>query len=90
MENFKKIAKEYNAKIRKEIKVLQGGLTEGKNKNEVLKKVEKSKFEETLEDAIYQSVGLATNEQGIINQALATSNIIELLKKNGIIKNIGG
>lgn len=35
---MKNAAKKYNAKIRKEIKVLQSGLAEGKNKNEFLKK----------------------------------------------------
>jgi hypothetical protein len=37
--------------------------------------------QETLEDKIYQAVGLAANEQGIINQALATSKVMDILKK---------
>lgn len=36
---------------------------------------------ETLEDAVYQNIGLASNQQGIINQALATSNVMKLLQK---------
>lgn len=42
----------------------------------------KDKNKETLEDIIYQSIGLAANEQGIINQALATSNIMKVLEKS--------
>jgi hypothetical protein len=37
--------------------------------------------QETLEDSIYQAIGLAANEQGIINQALATSKVMDVLKK---------
>ena len=45
--------------------------------------IEKPRYEEleTLEDVIYQSIGLAANEQGIINQALATSNVMKSLQK---------
>jgi hypothetical protein len=35
---LKQAAKKYNAQIKKEIKILQSGVTEGKNKNEWLKK----------------------------------------------------
>ena len=37
--------------------------------------------QETLEDAIYQNIGLAANEQGIINQALATANVMKVLEE---------
>ena len=37
--------------------------------------------QETLEDVIYQNIGLAANKQGIINQALATSNIMKKLEE---------
>lgn len=37
--------------------------------------------EEILEDSIYQAIGLAANEQGIIIQALATSKVMDVLKK---------
>jgi hypothetical protein len=40
--------------------------------------------QETLEDSIYQAIGLAANEQGIINQALATSKVMDVLKKKQI------
>lgn len=36
---------------------------------------------ETLEDAVYQNIGLASNPQGIINQALATSNVMKVLQE---------
>jgi hypothetical protein len=39
------------------------------------------KQETNLEDLIYQAIGLAANEQGIINQALATSKVMDVLKK---------
>ena len=37
--------------------------------------------QETLEDLIYQAIGLASNEQGILNQALATSNVMKILQE---------
>jgi hypothetical protein len=37
--------------------------------------------QETLEDSLYQAIGLAANEQGIINQALATSKVMDVLKR---------
>jgi hypothetical protein len=37
--------------------------------------------QETLEDLIYQAIGLAANKQGIINQALATSKVMDVLKR---------
>ena len=37
--------------------------------------------QETLEDLIYQTIGLAANQQGIINQALATSNVMKVLQE---------
>jgi hypothetical protein len=40
--------------------------------------------QETLEDSIYQAIGLAANEQGIINQALATSKVMDVLKKTNL------
>jgi hypothetical protein len=37
--------------------------------------------QEMIEDAIYKAIGLAANEQGIINQALATSNVMKILQE---------
>ena len=37
-EEFKKQAKAHNAQIKKQLKILQGGITEGKNKNKWLEK----------------------------------------------------
>jgi hypothetical protein len=42
------------------------------------------KQETNLEDSIYQAIGLAANEQGIINQALATSKVMDVLKKTNL------
>lgn len=38
MNHLKKTAKAHNAQIRKEIKAMQSGITEGANKNEWLRK----------------------------------------------------
>jgi hypothetical protein len=49
--------------------------------------LEEPKQETNLEDSIYQAIGLAANEQGIINQALATSKVMDILKrKNKFMK----
>lgn len=40
--------------------------------------------QETLEAVVYRSIGLAADEQGIINQALATSNVMEVLCERGV------
>lgn len=48
--------------------------------------------QETLEDTIYQAIGLATNEKnGIINQALATKNVMQIINnlKYVICQNYG-
>jgi hypothetical protein len=45
---------------------------------------EEPKQETNLEDSIYQAIGLAANEQGIINQALATSKVMDVLKKTNL------
>lgn len=40
-DEFKKLAKDYNLKIKKEEKILQSGITEGKNSNKKLLKIVK-------------------------------------------------
>ena len=42
--------------------------------------------QEIIEDKIYQAIGLSANKQGIINQALATSKVMDILKKEIIVK----
>jgi uncharacterized protein YheU (UPF0270 family) len=37
--------------------------------------------QETLKEVVYQAIGLAANKQGIINQALATSNVMKILQE---------
>lgn len=46
-----------------------------------LDKLKKEPKQETLEELIYQAIGLASNEQGILNQALATSNVMKILQE---------
>jgi hypothetical protein len=53
------------------------------NKKRIIIPQEEPK-QETLEDSIYQAIGLAANEQGIINQALATSKVMDVLKKTNL------
>jgi hypothetical protein len=49
-----------------------------------IKTTQEEPKQETLEDSIYQAIGLAANEQGIINQALATSKVMDVLKKTNL------
>jgi len=42
---------------------------------------ENSNKQETLEESIYQAIGLSANEQGIINQALATSKVMSVISE---------
>lgn len=41
-DEFKKLAKDYNLKIKKEEKILQSGITEGKNSNNKILKLLKN------------------------------------------------
>ena len=76
---------DYSQKLAKEISEMSDDDFE-KSVKKPLGQINRSvSKEDSLEDKIYQAIGLAANRDGIINGALATKNVMEILAKNDVV-----